>query len=736
MSFDIDRLYKLLPSVYRIRDQELANILFPEQEDAAPEDATRGRPGVNAGPLRELLTVIAGQIAVLEGDLQQLYDDQFIETCAEWVVPYIGDLVGARGITVFPAASFSQRKQVANIIKNRSRKGTASVLAQLANDVTGWDSSVVEYFQLLATTQYINHIRPGNLSIIGLNNWETLEYLHTPFDKTARTADVRRIESNRGKYNIPNIGIFLWRLGSYSMSYARAFKVDERRYKFDALGKDMALYHKSELRTEGTRSGEPLDVPLPLSRRVMLNALEINDLQHDYGRGKSILVHRDGEPVLPRELAPQGDDPPLKLMDILSICNLSDLKGDGGNVIGWANMPTDKIAIDPVLGRLAFPSLEPAPEAVHVSYHYGFSAEVGGGSYSRTGSFTSRTKETEPVVMLDNSRSIQEALHELGEALQNEDLRVGIIEIVDNEYYVETPSIRVPKGKMIEIRARDGVRPIWILSGDLEIYGEEHATISFNGLLISGGCVCLPLQNSDGETNMLSALHLRHCTLLPGPSPAIRTVAAQAAQPRLRMEAPGVTITIDKSIIGAIRAAATTEVIIHNSIVDASGERKVAYSGLDDTSPGAVLTVENSTLIGKVSTRIMKLASNTIFFADLEESDTWNAAVKAQRLQQGCVRFSYLPPDVQLPRPYRCQRQESGGNALPVRPAFTSLRYGNAGYCQLSQLCPAFIKQGADDEAEMGVFHDLYQPQREANLRVRLNEYLRFGLEAGVYYGS
>ena len=41
---------------------------------------------------------------------------------------------------------------------------------------------------------------------------------------------------------------------------------------------------------------------------------------------------------------------------------------------------------------------------------------------------------------------------------------------------------------------------------------------------------------------------------------------------------------------------------------------------------------------------------------------------------------------------------------------------------------------GADDEAEMGVFHDLFQPQRESNIRARLREYLRFGLEAGVFY--
>jgi len=36
----------------------------------------------------------------------------------------------------------------------------------------------------------------------------------------------------------------------------------------------------------------------------------------------------------------------------------------------------------------------------------------------------------------------------------------------------------------------------------------------------------------------------------------------------------------------------------------------------------------------------------------------------------------------------------------------------------------------------MGAFHNLYQPRREENLRAALNEYLRFGLEAGIFYAS
>ena len=131
----------------------------------------------------------------------------------------------------------------------------------------------------------------------------------------------------------------------------------------------------------------------------------------------------------------------------------------------------------------------------------------------------------------------------------------------------------------------------------------------------------------------------------------------------------------------------------------------------------------------------MELASNTIFFADLEPRDLWPVPVNAERLQAGCVRFSYVPPGSRLPRLYRCQPANID-DAARVQPVFTSLRYGDAGYCQLNQLCAVEIRQGADDQAEMGAFHDLYQPQREANLSSSLDEYLRFGLEAGIFLAS
>ena len=63
---------------------------------------------------------------------------------------------------------------------------------------------------------------------------------------------------------------------------------------------------------------------------------------------------------------------------------------------------------------------------------------------------------------------------------------------------------------------------------------------------------------------------------------------------------------------------------------------------------------------------------------------------------------------------------------------FNSVRYGTPTYCQLSDCCAEEIKQGADDESEMGVFHDLYQPQRITNLRTRVDEYLPAGMDSGI----
>src|SRR5688572_6125870 len=106
-----DRLYELLPMVYRQRDAE------------------------QGYPLRALLQAITEQVNVVERDIDQLYQNWFIETCEDWCVPYIGELVGYRpvheagepGDPRRPSARelnkiLVPRRDVANTIRSRRRK--------------------------------------------------------------------------------------------------------------------------------------------------------------------------------------------------------------------------------------------------------------------------------------------------------------------------------------------------------------------------------------------------------------------------------------------------------------------------------------------------------------------------------------------------------------------------------------------------------------------------------------
>ena len=245
MNPEAEKLYNLLPALYRMRDAE------------------------QGGALQALCAVIAEEIAVLRENLDQLYDDQFIETCAEWVAPYIGDLIGYRPTARRDRADRSARAEVANTIAYRRRKGTATVLEQLARDVTGWNARAVEFFQWLETSQYMNHIRPANGATPDLRDWEALERRDTAFNTMAHSVDMRRIETQKGRYNIPNVGLFLWRLDAFSLTRSPAFRIDDQRFLFSPLGNDMQLFTRPESETDISHLAEPINVPEPISRRVL-----------------------------------------------------------------------------------------------------------------------------------------------------------------------------------------------------------------------------------------------------------------------------------------------------------------------------------------------------------------------------------------------------------------------------------------------------------------------------------
>jgi hypothetical protein len=205
-------------------------------------------------------------------------------------------------------------------------------------------------------------------------------------------------------------------------------------------------------------------------------------------------------------------------------------------------------------------------------------------------------------------------------------------------------------------------------------------------------------------------------------------------------------VTLDHCVVGPVVAVEGAEVSANDSVFDASAEDEVAYCGRaagtgtvtsaadrhtgDGLAAGGHLTLESCTVLGKIHAERLDV-SNSLLLAALGGGDPAKAPVWAERRQVGCIRFSFVPPGSRTPRRFQC-----AGADPAQRPNHTSLRYGDPGYMQLRRSTHAAIRTGASDESEMGATHELYAPQRESNLRIRLDEYLRYGLEAGIFYAT
>ena len=237
MNTNTDRLYDLLPAIHRLRNVEQGE------------------------PLRALLAVIAEQVSVVEADIAKLYENWFIETCQDWVVPYIGDLIGYQPVheagepgevsTVegrLRNKILIPRREVAETIHYRRRKGTLALLELIANAVAGWPARAVEFYRLLGVTQSINHLRLERARTVDLRSRDALDRLDGPFDEVAHTVDVRRVNSNRsrGRFNIPSVAVFVWRLRPYSVTRTPAYCLEDvspQSFTFSVLGNDSPLFN-------------------------------------------------------------------------------------------------------------------------------------------------------------------------------------------------------------------------------------------------------------------------------------------------------------------------------------------------------------------------------------------------------------------------------------------------------------------------------------------------------------
>ena len=117
--------------------------------------------------------------------------------------------------------------------------------------------------------------------------------------------------------------------------------------------------------------------------------------------------------------------------------------------------PSGKVAIDPVLGRIAFADAQTEPPLV--TFHYGFSDDMGGGEYDRAPTFDALLNPVESVP--SPHTTIQDALSAVTAG--------GVVEISDSARYAETPTIDVNAGERVEVRGDNEHRPTLVLGGEV-----------------------------------------------------------------------------------------------------------------------------------------------------------------------------------------------------------------------------------------------------------------------------
>jgi hypothetical protein len=677
VTVDGARLFQMLPHVLRERDAGAQ------------------------GALRDLVEVLAEQLGVVEDDLLQLYDDLFIETCDDWVIPYIGALVGVGGLHPETEAGKRARAEVAHTLGYRRRKGTAGVLQDLARDVTGWPALAREERFHLVSTQHLDHVRPDHPGTPDLRDMARMHRVGTPFERVTRTVEVRRA-ADGGKANLPNLSLYLWRLLALPIHEAPATRIGPGRWVVSPLGHDAPLFHAPS--APGVSPLGFLDLPQALPRWALREALQ-GPLPRVYGRGPA------GE-RLSFGLWVNGVEIPRARVHA---CDLSD---DPGNPGAWARVPQADYAIDPVLGRIALPvnvpDLDAAPAEVRVFYFYGAAAELGGGEYARAERFTELPTRWQVAQRAPWVHTEIRARFPLpaGES--------GAVQVEDSERYAETPRIELGADQRVELRAANQRRPHLALGGDLVVTGLAGAEVTLNGLLISGGRVLVP-QNA-----ALARLRLVDCTLVPGRDLTRAGEPANPAAESLAVFQPDLEVELIRCVVGRLQVARGSQVKAQDSIIDATASDRMAFSG-PNGEVGGDLALEACTVIGTVRAGRLD-ASNCVLHA----SHPAEPPVLAERRQQGCLRFSYVPPGSVVPRTHACV--PTGAEDTVPRPEFVSTRYGQPAYGLLAPATPAAIQSGADDESEMGALHHQFAPQRLANLALRLDEYLRFSLEAGVSF--
>jgi hypothetical protein len=360
------------------------------------------------------------------------------------------------------------------------------------------------------------------------------------------------------------------------------------------------------------------------------------------------------------------------------------------NLDPWPAAINKALAIDAEKGRLMFLNAPAARQPVFIAYHYGFSGPVGAGSYER-----SWISKSIPGIKKSGG----------GEIFPSDLDNNGITQIDDSKTYGPVANKMLIVNMVLQSANKQ--RPYlcnetnWILSSGTNL----NSNITLDGLWIGskGNVAVEVILRGDFE-----CVVIRNCSFDPGGS---NNIIGETVYPvKLIIEGRVESLCIESSIMGPIlirNNGYVEELVISDSIiqsVDAGVKAIEVKTGITH--------IDRSTVFGETDVHRLE-ASEALFTGLVNVTDT----------QNGCFRFSAAKAISRLPHPFESFLFKEDTNHW-----FTSRRFGDPGYAQLSDTIPANIYSGAENGSEMGAFSTLLNPIKFDGLKAKIDEYMPFGL--------
>lgn len=690
--------------------------LLPRHVAARDAESSGGN-----GLLRALLEVVAEQLTALEGDVEGLYADFFVETARDWALPYLADVVG---IDDLPPGR-GQRAVVANTVDYRRHKGTVAAAEQVARDVAGSPSVAVEHHRLLTRSAHLNHPRddrPAVASVRGMTELSWPAVAGGALDPLMHLPEVRRAAAGRGRYGIGNLWVHVLTTQVQDVPAAEAV-VGADAWWVHPLGLPTPLFAAPEPEPTLRILAREEHLPVPLRPRRLLAALHTAREHPPLPLAPEGTASRDRLPVRISLIGLSDSEEILTLPpDQMLVCGLEHYSGpDDG---AW------RAVIDPVTGRIGLlrgtqpilPGTADAPRRVLVDHCIGARPGIGAGGYDRgqihedlladetlfTAALTPPLAQIPVLPVSDHSLAaalstadatwagtlpetvaaqgtVVVSLGDSGICREDSAAAASGTGTTPPSWEVTVPegcrlvlvaadygSLRLPDGSLRPPQpghyAPSGLRPI--VPGDLRIRGEAGSALLIDGLTVTGDLIV--------EAHGLASVSVAQSTIAgairiidPAPTPDPAPTAD------LPSNASSAIVQIVRSMVGAVVAdPSLADVEILDTVLGPATPMTVS-------APGAHLRVESSTIRGDTLVRTLE---GTDLLAD--------GTVIVRHRQVHCLRYSYVGSGSQTPRRFRPAEQT---------PSYRSVEPGDPDYLQLGGRPGTGLTAASETGNEVGV---------------------------------